>query len=67
MKFWLSGLILLFYCLAFAQTHYGSEDKPVIVASTTQIADFDHGPVTGDLAGKIGNLGSRGDDHRFVL
>ncbi len=50
MKYWLSGLILLVLCLGSAPTHSASEGRPVIVASTTQIADFAR-QVAGDRAG----------------
>ena len=64
MKYWLSGLILLLCCLAFAQTHYGAEDKPVIVASTTQIADFAR-QVAGDRAVVKSIMAPGADPHTY--
>ncbi|MBT8329693.1 MAG: zinc ABC transporter substrate-binding protein, partial [Desulfofustis sp.] len=64
MKYLLSGLILFVSCLALAQTNYGSEDKPVIVASTTQIADFAR-QVAGDRAVIKSIMAPGADPHTY--
>ncbi len=64
MKYWLSGLLFLIFCLFFAHTHYGAEDKPVIVASTTQIADFAR-QVAGDRAVVKSIMAPGADPHTY--
>ena len=64
MKFWLTSIAVFSITLIFAQFSTALEDKPVIVASTTQIADFAR-QVAGDRAVVKSILAPGADPHTY--
>lgn len=64
MKYWLSTIAVFSIALIFAQYPAAAEDKPVIVASTTQIADFAR-QVAGERAVVNSILAPGADPHTY--
>ncbi|MGI9538451.1 MAG: metal ABC transporter solute-binding protein, Zn/Mn family [Desulfocapsaceae bacterium] len=64
MKYLLTTTIVLTVALLFGQASFASEDKPIVVASTTQIADFAR-QVAGDRAVVKSILAPGADPHTY--
>jgi len=64
MKYWLTTIVVLSIAVFFGQQTFGSEDKPIVVASTTQIADFAR-QVAGDRAEVKSILAPGADPHTY--
>ncbi len=64
MKYWLTTIVVLSIGLLFGQNTFASEDKPIVVASTTQIADFAR-QVAGDRAEVKSILAPGADPHTY--
>lgn len=64
MKYWLTTIVVLFIAVFFGQQTFASEDKPIVVASTTQIADFAR-QVAGDRAEVKSILAPGADPHTY--
>lgn len=64
MKYWLTTIVVLSIAVFFGQQTFASEDKPIVVASTTQIADFAR-QVAGDRAEVKSILAPGADPHTY--
>ncbi len=64
MKYWLTTIVVLSIGLLCGQNTFASEDKPIVVASTTQIADFAR-QVAGDRAEVKSILAPGADPHTY--
>ena len=64
MKYWLTIIVVLSIAVFFGQQTFASEDKPIVVASTTQIADFAR-QVAGDRAEVKSILAPGADPHTY--